>query len=172
MFFKGLHKFDNRNLKAFNKSLLNKYLHLSNDKKFIEKVEIKKKKRKILSQEDGKKKKDNDNDDELDDNDDRIYRDQKNKIIPAFKTNRNGTLNELANHAYDLKKLWKKEDEVKEPEVEDCKDKDKREADSSLNKHYEQTESVVINEGRWGKEIDDDFAPLDEERWLLCSDKF
>ena len=43
MFFKGLHKFDNRNLKAFNKSLLNKYLHLSNDKKFIEKVEIKKK---------------------------------------------------------------------------------------------------------------------------------
>ena len=86
------------------------------------------------------KEKDNDDDDELDDNDDRIYRDQKNKIIPAFKTNKNGTLNELANHAYDLKKLWKKEDEVKEPEVEDCKDKDKREADSSLNKHYEQTE--------------------------------
>ena len=43
MFFKGLHKFDNRNPKAFNKYLLNKYLHLSNDKKFIEKVEIKKK---------------------------------------------------------------------------------------------------------------------------------
>ena len=73
-----------------------------------------KKKRKILSQEDGKKKKDNDDDDELDDNDDRIYSDQKNKIVPAFKTNRNGTLNELANHAYDLKKLWEKEAEVKE----------------------------------------------------------
>ena len=117
------------------------------------------------------KEKDNDDDDELDDNDDRIYRDQKNKIIPAFKTNRNGTLYELANHAYDLKKLWEKEDEVKKPEVEDCKDKDKREADSSLSKHYEQTESVVNNERRWGKEIDDDFAPLDEERWFIYSDK-
>ena len=52
------------------------------------------KKRKVLSQGDGKKKSDaddDDDDDELDNNDDRIYRDEKNKIIAAFKTNRDGT---------------------------------------------------------------------------------
>ena len=51
------------------------------------------KKRKVLSQGDGKKKSDadDDDDDELDNNDDRIYRDEKNKIIAAFKTYRDGT---------------------------------------------------------------------------------
>ena len=72
-------------------------------------------KRKLLSQGDGRKKSDDDDDDaddddddddgELADNDDRIYRDEKNKTVPAFKTNRDRTLNELANHAYDLNKL-------------------------------------------------------------------
>ena len=42
---------------------------------------------KLLSQGNSKKKSDDDDHDELDDNDDRIYRDEKNKIIPAFKTN-------------------------------------------------------------------------------------
>ena len=50
------------------------------------------KKRKVLSQGDCQKKSDDDDDDddddELDNNDYRIYRDEKNKIIPAFKTNR------------------------------------------------------------------------------------
>ena len=66
-------------------------------------------KRKLLSQGDGRKKSDDDDDDDDDDelanNDDRIYRDEKNKTVPAFKTNRDRTLNELANHAYDLNKL-------------------------------------------------------------------
>ena len=65
---------------------------------------------KLLSQGNSKKKWDDDDHDELDDNDDRIYRDEKNKIIPAFKTNLDRTLNELKNHAYDL---WEKENEVK-----------------------------------------------------------
>ena len=65
---------------------------------------------KLLSQGNSKKKSDDDDHDELDDNDDRIYRDEKNKIIPAFKTNWDRTLNELKNHAYDL---WEKENEVK-----------------------------------------------------------
>ena len=42
---------------------------------------------KLLSQGNSKKKSDDDDHDELDDNDDRIYGDEKNKIIPAFKTN-------------------------------------------------------------------------------------
>ena len=48
------------------------------------------KKRKVLSQGDCQKKSDDDDDDddELDNNDYRIYRDEKNKIRPAFKTNR------------------------------------------------------------------------------------
>ena len=56
MFFKDLHKVDNRNpkAKAFSKYLLNKYIHLSDEKKFREKVE--KEKCKLLSQGDGKKK--------------------------------------------------------------------------------------------------------------------
>ena len=63
-------------------------------------------KRKLLSQGDGRKKSDDDDDDdELADNDDRIYRDEKNKTVSAFKTNRDRTLNELANHAYHLNKL-------------------------------------------------------------------
>ena len=64
-------------------------------------------KRKLLSQGDGRKKSDDDDDDddELANNDDRIYRDEKNKTVPAFKTNRDWTLNELANHAYHLNKL-------------------------------------------------------------------
>ena len=41
-------------------------------------------KRKLLSQGNSKKKSDDDGHDELDD---RIYGDEKNKIIPAFKTN-------------------------------------------------------------------------------------
>ena len=47
-------------------------------------------KRKLLSQGDGRKKSDDDDDDddELANNDDRIYRDEKNKTVPAFKTNR------------------------------------------------------------------------------------
>ena len=46
LFFKDLYKFDNRNpkAKAFSKYLLNKYLHLSDEKKFREKVEIEKRK--------------------------------------------------------------------------------------------------------------------------------
>ena len=80
LFFKDLYKFHNRNPKVKE----NKYLHLSDEKKFREKVEIEK--RKLLSQGDGKKKSDDDDDDELDDNDDWIYRDEKNKITPAFKT--------------------------------------------------------------------------------------
>ena len=133
MFFKDLYKFDNRNpkAKAFSKYLLNKYLHLSDEKKFREKVEIEK--CKLLSQGDGKKKSDDDDDGDDDDDDD------------------------------------DDDDEVKEPEVEDSEDEDKKEADSSLNKHYEKIESVVNNEGRKGKEIDDDFAPLDEEGWLMHS---
>ena len=42
LFFKDLHKFDNRNPKAFSKYLLNKYLHLPDEKKFIKKVEMEK----------------------------------------------------------------------------------------------------------------------------------
>ena len=49
------------------------------------------KKCKVLSQGDGKEKRDAADDDELENNDDRIYRDEKNKIITAFKTNRDGT---------------------------------------------------------------------------------
>ena len=49
------------------------------------------KKRKVLSQGDGKEKRDAADDDELENNDDRIYRDEKNKIIAAFKTNWDGT---------------------------------------------------------------------------------
>ena len=46
LFFKDLYKFDNRNpkAKAFSKYLPNKYLHLSDEKKFREKVEIEKRK--------------------------------------------------------------------------------------------------------------------------------
>ena len=44
LFFKDLHKVDNRNpkAKAFSKYLLNKHLHLSDEKKFREKVEMEK----------------------------------------------------------------------------------------------------------------------------------
>ena len=58
---------------------------------------------------------------------------------------------------------------LKEPQVEDSEDEGKKEADSSLNKHYEKIESAVNNEGRLGEEIDDDFAPLDEQGWLMYS---
>ena len=72
MFFKDLYKFDNRNpkAKAFSKYLLNKYLHLSDEKKFREKVEIEK--CKLLSQGDGKKKSDDDDDGDDDDDDDEV----------------------------------------------------------------------------------------------------
>ena len=165
LFFKDLYKYDNRNLKAkaFSKYLLIGYLHMSDEKKLREKVEMEK--GKLLSQGDIKKKSDDDGG-ELDDNNGRIYRDEKNEIILAFKTNRDRNLNELTNHAYALNKLWEKEDEVKEPEVEDSEDEDKKEADSSLNKH-EKIESVVNNEGRQAEEIDYDFASLDEEGWLM-----
>ena len=87
MFFELLYKFVDRNPtgKAFSKYLLNKYLHLSDEKKIREKVEMEK--CKLLSQGNIKKKSDGDDHDELDDNDDRIYTDEKNKIISAFKTN-------------------------------------------------------------------------------------
>ena len=87
MLFECLYKFANRNPtgKAFSKYILNKYLHLSDEKKIREKVEMEK--YKLLSQGNSKKKSDGDDHDELDDNDDRIYTDEKNKIISAFKTN-------------------------------------------------------------------------------------
>ena len=56
LFFKDLYKYDNRNLKAkaFSKYLLIGYLHMSDEKKLREKVEMEK--GKLLSQGDIKKK--------------------------------------------------------------------------------------------------------------------
>ena len=86
LFFKGLYKFANRNPKgkAFSKYLLNKYLHLPDEKKIRR---WKWKNVNYYRKETVRKKSDDDDHDELDDNDDRIYGDEKNKIIPAFKTN-------------------------------------------------------------------------------------
>ena len=46
--------------------------------------------------------------------------------MPTFKTNRDGTLNELANHAYDLDKLWKRKMKEKSLKYKILKMKTKR----------------------------------------------
>ena len=142
LFFKDLYKFNNRNpkAKAFSKYLLNKYIHLSDEKKFREKVE--KEKCKLLSQGDGKKK---------------VMMMMMNLMIMMI-----GFIEMRKIKLHLLLKL-------KEPEVEDSEDEGKKEADSSLHKHYEKIESTVNKEGRRGEEIDDDFAPLDEQGWLMYS---
>ena len=112
-------------------------------------MEIDKKRRKI---EDG---------DDFDDNDDPIYRDGKGNIIPAFKTKDDRTNNNVLDGALDLNNFWnswRKETQPKEnpeatrktmsepgasepgEEVLDVDDEDRKEAEITLNRFFQNGE--------------------------------
>ena len=121
-----------------------------------EKVE--REKRKLESE---KKRRKIDDGDDFDDNRDLIYRDGKGNIIPTFKTKDDRTNNNLLDSALDLNNFWNswgKETQSREnpeaapettsepgapepgEEVLDVDDEDRKEADITLNRFFQNVE--------------------------------
>ena len=109
--------------------------------------------------EEGKKKNGGDNvGDDFDDNDNPIYRNSEGNIIPAFKTREDRTVNNLLDGAFVLNNFWNSwdkndnqnktqppldvsEDEQTEREELPAEDNDRKEADVTLNRFFQNTES-------------------------------
>ena len=109
--------------------------------------------------EEGKKKNGGDNvGDDFDDNDNPIYRNSEGNIIPAFKTREDRTVNNLLDGAFVLNNFWNSwdkndnqnktqppldvsEDEQTEREKLPAEDNDRKEADVTLNRFFQNTES-------------------------------
>ena len=179
LIFQDHYKFGQRNLRAreLSRYISGKVGSFLKSEQFREKVE--REKGKILR---GLKKSshdckndgdddDDDDDDEFDDNDDYFYRDSKGKVIPSFKTRADGTVNNLLEGAHDLNKLWGT-DSKEEPQYS-SDDEERKEADSTLNRRFENIESVVNRENRFGGDnkegIDPEDEPLAEGDWLVFS---
>ena len=114
---------------------------------------------------------DDDDDAEFDDSRDCIYRDSESKVILSFKTRADGTVNNLLEGTYELNKL--RGTYSKEESQYSSDDKYRKEADSTLNRRFEITESMVNRENRFGGDnkegIDPEDEPLDEGGWLVFS---
>ena len=175
LLFQGHYEFDQRNPRAgeLSRYTSGKVGSFLKSEQFREKVE--KEKGKILS---GSKKRghdgkndDDDDDDEFDVNDDCIYRDNKGKVIPSFKTRADDTFNNLLEGTYDLNKLWGTDS--KEESQYSSDNEDRKEADSKLNRRFENKESAVNRKNRFGGDnkegIDPEDEPLDEGGWLVFS---
>lgn len=156
LFFKDYYNHYNKNPKA-------KYLNYSvtrsssnyrrikrekgeKERSFREKVELKT--RKLFK--DKKKKGDSgdDDDDEYYYNDQRVYRDDEGKIIPALN-NREGSINTVNKRMFNLNNFWDRNEEVskKEQQQEQVEENPHRkEAGKTLNKYYDNIESVVNKE--------------------------
>ena len=168
LLLKDHYKFDQRNLRAreLSRYISGKVGTFLKIEQFREKVE--REKGKILS---GSKKRghdgkndDADDDDEFDDNDDRIYRDSVGKVIPTFQTLADGTVNNLLEGTIDLNKLW---GTIAKRNLNYTSDvKDRNEADSTLNRYFENIMRMVKRENRYGGDnkegIDPENEPLDE----------
>ena len=167
LLFQDKYKHKNKNPRA----RFNNYIGLKDDyhvrkRQFQEKVE--REKRKLESD---KKRRKIDVGDNFDDNEDPIYRDGEGNIIPAFKTKDDGTNNNLLDGALDLNNFWNSwgretqpgenpevtpetssEPGASEPgeEVLDVDDEDRKEADVTLNRFFqnvqrEANKTVKIN---------------------------
>lgn len=91
---------------------------------------------------------DDDDDDEYYYNDQRVYRDDEGKIIPALN-NREGSINTVNKRMFDLNNFWDRNEEVskKEQQQEQVEENPHRkEAGKTLNKYYDNIESVVNKE--------------------------
>ena len=157
LLFQDRYKHDNKNRRArFNNYIGRKDGYHVRKRQFQEKVESEKRK----SKSDKKKRKIDDGDD-FDDNDDPIYRDDSGNIIPAFKTNDDGSNNNLLDGTLDLNNFWNSWGKETQPgqnpeaapettsepraselgeEVLDVDDKDRKEADVTLNRFFQNVE--------------------------------
>ena len=169
LLFKDHYKFDQRNPRAreLSRYISGKVGTFLKIEQFREKVE--RVKGKILSGSkkrghDGRNDDDDDDDDEFDGNDDRIYRDSEGKVIPTFQTLADGTVNNLLEGTIDLNKLWGAI--VKRNLNYSFDVKDRNEADSTLNRCFENIKRMVKRENRYGGDnkegIDPENEPLDE----------
>ena len=176
LLFQDHYKFDQRNSSAreLSRYISGKVGSFLKSEQFREKVE--REKGKILSglKKNGKNDNDDDNDDdddEFDNNDDSVYRDSKGKVIPSFKRREDCTVNNLLEGTYDHNKLWGTDSKKEWQYSSD--DEDRKEADNTLNRRFENIESVVNRENRFSGDnkegIDPKDEPLDEGGCLVFS---
>ena len=123
---------------------------------------------------------------DFDDNDDPIYRDGEGNIIPAFKTKDDRTNNNLLDGALDLNNFWNtwskeaqprenpeaapkttSEPGASEPgeEVLDVDDEDRKEADVTLNRFFQNVERKANKTVRFNVDQDEDDDRIDDYHW-------
>lgn len=114
---------------------------------------------------------DDDDDDELDDNDDRVYKDSGRNTIPTFKPNKDCASNRITEGSYDLNGLWEKEEILNQSldSNDDENEKDRREADATLNVNFSNIESVVNKEHGLAleKKEEEDENFFQDIKWLF-----
>ena len=150
-------------------------------RQFREKVE--REKRKLESH---KKRRKIDDGDDFNDNDDPIYRDDVGNIIPAFKTKDDGTNNNLLDGALDLNNFWNSwgketqpgqnpeappkttcEPGASEPgeEVLDLDVEDRKEADVTLNRFFQNVEREANKTVRFNVDQYEYEDRIDDYHW-------
>ena len=182
LLFQDKYKHDNKNPRArFNYYIGRKDDYHVRKRQFREKVEGEK--RKLES--DKKRRKIDDRDD-FDDNDYPIYRDDEGNIIPTFKTKDDGTNNNLLDRALDLNNFWNSwgketqpgqnleaapettsESGASEPgeEVLDVDDEDRKEADVTLNRFFQNVEREANKIVRFNVDQDEYEDRIDDYHW-------
>ena len=169
LLFQDYYKFDQRNprVRELSRYISDKVGSFVKSEQFREQFEREKGKILSGSKKTGHDSKNDDDDDEFDDNSNLVYRDSEGKVIPNFKTRADSTVNNLLEGPYDLKKL--RGTDSKEESQYSSDDEDRKEADSSLNRRFENIESVVNRENRFGGDNKEgiDSEPLDEGGQLV-----
>ena len=172
LLFQDYQKFDQRNPRALELSryISGKVGSFLKSEQFREKVDRKKGKTLSGSKKSGNDgKNDDEDDDEFDDNDDRVYGDSEGKVIPSFKTRADGRVNNLLEGTYGINKL--QGTDSKEESQYSSDDEDRKKVNSTLNRRFENIESMVNRENRFGGDnkegIDPEDEALDEGGWLV-----
>ena len=182
LLFQDKYKHDNKNPRArFNNYIGRKDDYHVRKRQFRQKVE--REKRKLESD---KKRRKIDDGDDFDDNDDPIYRDDEGNIIPIFKTKDDGTNNNLLDGALDLNNFWNSwgketqprqnleaapettsEPGASEPgeEVLDVDDEDRKEADVTLNRFFQNVEREANKTVRFNVDQDEHEDRIDDYHW-------
>ena len=132
-----------------------------------------------------KKRRKIDDENNFDDNDDPIYRDDEGNIIPAIKTKDDRTNNNLLDGALDLNNVWnswgkeaqpgqnpeaapktRSEPDASEPseEVLDVDNEDRKEADITLNRFFQNVEREANKKVRFNVDQDEYEDRIDDYR--------
>ena len=175
LLFQDHQKFNQRNPRAreLSRYISGKVGSFLKSEQFRGKVDRKKGKTVSDSKKSGNdgKNDDDDDDDEFDDNDDRVYGDSEGKVIPSFKTCADGRVNNLLEGTYNLNKL--QGNDSKEESQYPSDDEDRKKVNITLNRRFENIESMVNRENRVGGDnkegIDPEDEAQDEGGWLVFS---